>query len=169
MTEDDSAYRGQLAAAHARIAALEAELGKRSDPKIQELENQRAKLAKVAEPRQIRRMALFLPLLVGGVLSIPALIAAFTEPSKELLLLPLAGLVIGGILAALHVLLTPSSTRAAIAAIDDKIAEARRLIALEDEMRETRRMLESMPKTRVADAEAEPIEPEEESAARRKA
>ena len=144
---DADAYREQLAAAHARIEALEAELaGKNgagvSSPKIVELERQREQVIEKGSPEKVRRQALsitLVPTIMFGLIAVFLWRSQHPARLADLVSLPIVVVAVGGLLGLFIVLATPASTRAAVAKLDREIAEARRVLALEAEVRETRR------------------------------
>jgi hypothetical protein len=168
MGENDRAYREELAAAHARIASLEAELASRkapaTDKRIRDLDAQRDKLQETIEPERIRKVALLTPFVTASLFGVLALLAALGGPKPELIAIPIAGAVLGGLISLLHAFVNPKSVRAQIAKLDEQIAEIRRITALEEEVRETRRLIEHG-KVRVA-GDVEELEADEPQAER---
>lgn len=149
--KEGDAYRAQLTAALTRIDALEAELAGRTggagsapSAKLADLERQRADLLEAASPRKVRRAALIFAAVPTALFCAIALVMGlFGSGGAHVLVLPLMGLFMGGLVALIHLGLTPSSTRTFVAKLDKEIAEARRLDTLEAEVRETRRLLQA--------------------------
>jgi hypothetical protein len=141
-------YREDLAAAHARIAQLEARLAEADetrDPKIKALEERRALIARTSEPKYLRKLTAG---IIGGFTFVLTLIgviawaAAGAIPSEAGMILGIGGmgLFLGLLIGLLQLFLTPVTATRQIEVIDQQIAEARRIAKLESEVAEMRRV-----------------------------
>jgi hypothetical protein len=142
------AYREELAAAHARIAQLEAQLAERTetrDPKVAKLEQQRATIVRTSQPRYLRNFTLG---IIGGTtlafaaIGLVAWLAAGALPGEIGLIFGIGGmgLFFGLLIGLLQFFLTPLTAKRQLEAIDQALAEARRIAKLESEVAEMRRV-----------------------------
>jgi hypothetical protein len=150
--KEGDAYREELAAALARIGALEAQLagrivGPENAPswKVTQLRAQRLKEIEQGSPRNIRKTALVMTLLptgIAGVAALAGLVLGGWNPALAITLI-LLGLFVGGVPALTALLLAPATSRKLVAKLDQEIAEAMRLDALEADVRETKRLAQA--------------------------
>lgn len=146
---DRSAYRDELSAAQARVAALEEALAARSPDadrhrQIVELEAERRRALDSADPRRIRKASA----LVGGgiflLLAIPFVVVSIAYSHVALL----GALAIVAVPALLLGLLSPlifrSGAKSMLASVDKRLEEARRFRDLEEQVKETRDLVEQM-------------------------
>jgi len=142
------AYREELAAAHARIAQLEARLAEpheTEDPKIQTLEQRRVAILRTTDPSYLRKLTAG---IIGGftlvltLIGVVAWLGAGALPQEAGLILGIGGvgLFFGVIIGVLQFFLTPVTAKRQLEAIDRALAEARRVAALEREVAEMRRV-----------------------------
>jgi len=142
------AYREELAAAHARIAQLEAQLAEKSeaaDPKIKKLEEQRVTIVRTSDPKYLRKFALGAIggfTLVFGLIGLIAWAVAGALPSEVGMVAGIGsvGLFIGLLIGLLQLFLTPATAKQQLEKIDQELAEARRIAKLESEVAEMRRV-----------------------------
>ena len=142
------AYREELAAAHARIAQLEAQLADATtstDPKINKLLENRAMIVRTSDPKRLRNFALgsiggFT--LAFGVIGVIAWAVAGALPKEAGMIGGIAGLglFIGLLVGLLNLFITPIAAPRQLEQIDQQLAEARRIAKLESEVAEMRRV-----------------------------
>ena len=169
--KEGDAYREELAAALARIDALEAQLAGRGTGsgnapswKVQQLRAQREKEIEQGSPRYIRRTALvmtLIPTTLAGAAALAGLVLGGWSPTSALVL-TLMGAFVGGLPSVTALLLGPVTSRQLVAKLDQEIAEAHRLDALEADLRETQRLAQAgatTPQVRVVSEEEVADEP----------
>jgi len=150
--KEGDAYREELAAALARIDSLEAQLAGRSGGpedapswKVTQLRAQRLKEIEQGSPRYIRKIALVMTLLptsIAGLAALGGLVLGGWSPTSALVL-TLMGAFVGGLPSVAALLLGPVTSRQLVAKLDQEIAEAMRLDALEADVRETKRLAQA--------------------------
>ena len=148
--KEGDAYREELAAALARIDALEAQLAGRTPEgapswKVQQLQAQRQKEIEQGSPRRIRKTALamtLIPTSIAGTAALAGLVLGEWSPTSALIL-TLLGAFVGGLPSVAALLLGPVTSRQLVAKLDQEIAEAQRLDALEADIRETKRLAQA--------------------------
>ena len=134
-------YRDELAAAHARIAALEEQLANRSlrapasDARIAELEEKRDKAARAASPRTARRVGIALGAMIAALFGAPALLAG--APG-----LGAIGAALGVFIGALVWWSQLGSGADILMKAQRELDDALRLRALEQQVAETRHLVE---------------------------
>jgi hypothetical protein len=160
-------YREELAAAHARIAQLEAQLAEKTaaaaatDPKIAKLETQRALIVRTSTPTYLRKFAvgsIAVLTLAFGLVGLLAWAVAGALPSELGMVFGIGGLglFIGLLVGVLQLFLAPVTARRQIEQIDQELAEARRIAKLESDIAEMRRVrvgVEPAAETEEEDAE----------------
>ena len=160
------AYREELAAAHARIAQLEAQLADQtatSDPKIKALEEARATVVRTSEPKYLRKFAATAiggATFVFGIIGVVVWAAAGAHPNEAGMIAGFGGmgLFFGLLIGLLQLFLTPVTAKQQLKKIDEDLAEARRIAKLESEVAEMRRVRvasEPIAEADVQDEEAE--------------
>jgi len=157
-------YREDLAAAHARIAQLEAQLAEAaetSDPKVKMLEDRRALITRTSEPKYLRKLAAG---IIGGftlaftLIGVVAWAAAGALPGEAGMILGIGGmgLFFGALIGVLQLFIAPVTAKRQLEAIAQALVEARRIAKLESDLAEMRRV-------RVASEPAAEIEEEAEA------
>lgn len=142
------AYREELAAAHARIAQLEAQLAEASetaDPRIKTLEERRALVVRTSERKYLRKLTAG---IIGGFtlvftfIGVIAWAAAGALPNEAGMIFGIGGmgLFFGLLIGVLQLFIAPVTARRQLEAIEQALVEARRIAKLEHELAEMRRV-----------------------------
>ena len=142
------AYREELAAAHARIAQLEAQLAGMSasqHPKIDALERRRVEIVRTSDRNYLLKLTAG---IVGGFtfvfagIGVIAWASAGADPREAGLILGIGGmgLIVGLVIGVVQLFATPAAAQRQLAKIDRDLAEARRIARLESEVAAMRRV-----------------------------